>query len=81
MFSNFTDALIAEFEKANSTRSKVEILACEKPPSPRVNFTFVAHPAKDELLLFGGEFFNGMRALCEAFACAAILRLDVMCCC
>lgn len=66
MFSNATDALIAEFEKANSTRSKVEILACEKPPSPRVNFTFVAHPAKDELLLFGGEFFNGVCVRCEA---------------
>jgi hypothetical protein len=54
-----TDALLAEFEKVSASREKVEITACP-PPSPRVNFTFFAHPAKDEVLLFGGEFFNGM---------------------
>lgn len=28
-------------------------------PSPRTNFTLTAHPLKKELILFGGEFFNG----------------------
>ena len=55
-----TDALLAEYERESASRTKVEIVACAKPPSPRVNFTFLAHPTKDELLLFGGEYFNGM---------------------
>ncbi|KNC81507.1 hypothetical protein SARC_06173 [Sphaeroforma arctica JP610] len=38
---------------------EVEITVCTKPPSPRVNFTFAAHPAADELILFGGEYYNG----------------------
>jgi hypothetical protein len=29
-------------------------------PSPRANASFLANPLKDnELILFGGEFFNG----------------------
>lgn len=31
------------------------------PPSRRLNFTFVAHPDKDEIILFGGEYFNGQK--------------------
>ncbi|EDW40355.1 GL24939 [Drosophila persimilis] len=29
------------------------------PPSPRSNFTLVAHPEKEELIMFGGELYNG----------------------
>lgn len=29
------------------------------PPSKRANFSFTAHPDKDEIILFGGEYFNG----------------------
>uniref|UniRef100_A0A7G3AUG2 Kelch domain-containing protein 4 n=1 Tax=Lutzomyia longipalpis TaxID=7200 RepID=A0A7G3AUG2_LUTLO len=32
------------------------------PPSPRVNFSLVTHPAKDQLIIFGGEFFDGQKA-------------------
>ncbi|KAL3318125.1 hypothetical protein Ciccas_003212 [Cichlidogyrus casuarinus] len=31
------------------------------PPSPRSNFTFVANPDEKELILFGGEFYNGKK--------------------
>ncbi|CAF3817294.1 unnamed protein product [Adineta steineri] len=31
----------------------------ENPPSRRANASFTEHPLKDELLLFGGEFFDG----------------------
>lgn len=30
-------------------------------PTRRINFTFVPHPDKEELILFGGEFFNGSK--------------------
>lgn len=28
-------------------------------PTPRCNFSLLAHPDKEELILFGGEFYNG----------------------
>lgn len=31
------------------------------PPSRRLNFTFIAHPDKDQLVMFGGEFFDGQK--------------------
>lgn len=31
------------------------------PPSPRSNFSFCAHPEKEELILFGGEHFDGQK--------------------
>lgn len=30
-------------------------------PSRRLNFSLLAHPDKEELILFGGEFFNGQK--------------------
>ncbi|KAJ8982483.1 hypothetical protein NQ317_019267 [Molorchus minor] len=33
------------------------------PPSRRLNFSFVAHPDKEQLILYGGEYFNGQRTL------------------
>ncbi|XP_068142638.1 kelch domain-containing protein 4 [Drosophila tropicalis] len=30
-------------------------------PSPRANFTLVSHPEKEELIMFGGEFYNGAK--------------------
>ena len=31
------------------------------PPTPRCNGSLCAHPLKDELLYFGGEYFDGKR--------------------
>jgi hypothetical protein len=28
-------------------------------PSRRVNFSLTAHPFKDELVMFGGQFYDG----------------------
>eukprot|EP00124_Ichthyophonus_hoferi_P004171 Ihof_evm2s428 gene=Ihof_evmTU2s428 len=53
------DAIIAQFEVESKKRTKVEVKVCDQPPKPRINFTFVAHPSKDELCLFGGEYYNG----------------------
>ena len=54
------DALLAEFrEMQAATKSvKEEVVP---PPSPRANCSLTAHPSKDELLLFGGERYDGKR--------------------
>eukprot|EP00121_Abeoforma_whisleri_P003739 Awhi_evm1s3364 len=53
------DNLLAEFQKADIAETK--LVSCERP-SPRSLFSFVAHPIKDELLLTGGETFDGKHA-------------------
>uniref|UniRef100_A0A3Q3XCC4 Uncharacterized protein n=1 Tax=Mola mola TaxID=94237 RepID=A0A3Q3XCC4_MOLML len=54
------EALIAEFQSLDSKRTQVVETACP-PPSPRLSASLSAHPEKDELILFGGEFFNGKK--------------------
>lgn len=45
-----------EQEEARRQRVKEAVVA---PPSRRVNFTLNAHPLKDELIMLGGEFYDG----------------------
>lgn len=33
------------------------------PPSRRVNFSLTPHPLKDELIMFGGEFYDGQKTV------------------
>uniref|UniRef100_A0A673LA44 Kelch domain-containing protein 4-like n=1 Tax=Sinocyclocheilus rhinocerous TaxID=307959 RepID=A0A673LA44_9TELE len=54
------EALIAEFQSLDAKKTQVLETACP-PPSPRLNASLCAHPEKDELILFGGEFFNGKK--------------------
>ncbi|KAM4619204.1 kelch domain-containing protein 4 isoform 1-T1 [Polymixia lowei] len=54
------EALIAEFQSLDAKKTQVVETTCP-PPSPRLNASFSAHPDKDELILFGGEFFNGKK--------------------
>ncbi|XP_062856379.1 kelch domain-containing protein 4 [Trichomycterus rosablanca] len=54
------EALIAEFQLLDAKKTQVMESACP-PPSPRLNASLSAHPEKDELILFGGEFFNGKK--------------------
>ena len=35
--------------------------ACE-PPEARSSFSLCAHPERDELYLYGGEYYNGKQA-------------------
>lgn len=54
------DALIAKFVEED--RAKVAITEdLVPPPSKRTSFTFTSHPDKDQLILFGGEYFNGCK--------------------
>ncbi|XP_041651956.1 kelch domain-containing protein 4 [Cheilinus undulatus] len=54
------EALIAEFQNLDAKKTQVVETKCP-PPSPRLNASFSAHPEKDELILFGGEFYNGKK--------------------
>uniref|UniRef100_A0AAY4DJM8 Kelch domain-containing protein 4 n=1 Tax=Denticeps clupeoides TaxID=299321 RepID=A0AAY4DJM8_9TELE len=54
------EALIAEFQSLDAKKTHVVETACPAP-SPRLNASLTAHPEKDELILFGGEFFNGKK--------------------
>lgn len=54
------EALIAEFQTLDAKKTQVVETTCP-PPSPRLNASFSAHPEKEELILFGGEFFNGKK--------------------
>ena len=54
------DALLKEFRDMQATQTTVKEEAVP-PPSPRANATLTAHPTKDELLLFGGERYDGKK--------------------
>lgn len=54
------DALLAEF-KAMQTDTKSVSEKLVPPPSPRANSSLTAHPHKDELLLYGGEIYDGKK--------------------
>lgn len=50
--------VVAQLE-ANEKRRQQVTEEIVPHPSPRSNFSLLTHPDKDELILFGGEFFNG----------------------
>ncbi|KAG8437434.1 hypothetical protein GDO86_008220 [Hymenochirus boettgeri] len=54
------EALIAEFQALDSRKTQIIETICP-PPSPRLNGSLTSHPEKDELILFGGEYFNGQK--------------------
>ncbi|XP_034282484.1 kelch domain-containing protein 4 isoform X1 [Pantherophis guttatus] len=56
------EALIAQFQSLDAAKTQVLETPCA-PPSPRLNASLSAHPEKDELILFGGEYFNGQKTL------------------
>ncbi|XP_015919472.1 kelch domain-containing protein 4 [Parasteatoda tepidariorum] len=50
--------LIAKSQEKDKKIQASSIEPCSQP-SPRSGFTLCPHPDKDELILFGGEYFNG----------------------
>ncbi|KAJ8951339.1 hypothetical protein NQ318_009273 [Aromia moschata] len=52
--------IVAEIEKEEKKRQQVTEAIVE-PPSRRLNFSFVAHPDKEQVILYGGEYFNGQK--------------------
>ncbi|GBP94390.1 Kelch domain-containing protein 4 [Eumeta japonica] len=53
--------VVAKLEAEEARQNTITEHICTAPPTARSNFTLVGHPEKDELILFGGEFFNGQR--------------------
>ncbi|XP_051830766.1 kelch domain-containing protein 4 isoform X1 [Antechinus flavipes] len=54
------EALIAQFQTLDAKKTQVTETPCP-PPSPRLNASMSSHPEKEELILFGGEYFNGQK--------------------
>ncbi|KAM4722605.1 kelch domain-containing protein 4 [Rhinophrynus dorsalis] len=54
------EALIAEFQTLDAKKTQIIETPCSAP-SPRLNASLTPHPEKDELILFGGEYFNGQK--------------------
>ncbi|KAB7498298.1 Kelch domain-containing protein 4 [Armadillidium nasatum] len=50
--------LLAKFVEEDKKKNSV-IEELVSPPSKRSSFSLIAHPDKDQLILFGGEYFNG----------------------
>lgn len=54
------EALIAQFQAQDKRRTEVHEVVCAAP-SPRSSFSFTAHADRSEVLLFGGELFDGSK--------------------
>eukprot|EP01061_Rhynchopus_euleeides_P006065 TRINITY_DN15146_c0_g1_i2.p1 TRINITY_DN15146_c0_g1~~TRINITY_DN15146_c0_g1_i2.p1 ORF type:complete len:406 (+),score=203.18 TRINITY_DN15146_c0_g1_i2:62-1219(+) len=55
------ELLLAQYRQSEKKKKEVIVEECARP-SPRVNATFMPNPANsNELVLFGGEYWNGER--------------------
>lgn len=57
------DEVLAEYQRAQEQFLKITEVVADAPPRPRAASCFLASPANsNQLLLFGGEYFNGALA-------------------
>ncbi|GAB1862226.1 Kelch domain-containing protein 4 isoform X1 [Camponotus japonicus] len=56
------EKVIAEIEREEAHRQRIKETVVNAP-SRRVNFTLTAHPFKNELIMFGGEFYDGRQTI------------------
>lgn len=69
------DEVLAEYQRQQEQFLKVTEVVAEGPPKPRAASCFLASPSNSkELLLFGGEYFNG--ALATFFNDLHIYNID-----
>lgn len=52
------DTLLADLRVRDAAQTAISIAPCDAP-SPRSGATWIAHPTKPELILFGGELYDG----------------------
>ncbi|XP_052249914.1 kelch domain-containing protein 4-like isoform X1 [Dreissena polymorpha] len=52
------EKMIAQFQEQDRKKTTVTEEKCP-PPSPRCNMSLTSHPDKEELIIFGGEYFTG----------------------
>lgn len=65
---------MAEIEREEARRQLVKEIVVE-PPSRRVNFTLNAHPFKNELIMLGGELFNGQQVFKKLIRCLNCIHI------
>ena len=54
------DAILASYAEEQARFLKVTEVVSPQPPSPRISATMLGSPSnRNELLVFGGEYFNG----------------------
>ncbi|KAF3762445.1 galactose oxidase, partial [Cryphonectria parasitica EP155] len=69
------DEVLAEYQRAQEQFLKITEVVAEGPPKPRSASCFLASPSNsNQLLLFGGEYFNG--ALATFFNDLHIYHID-----
>ncbi|MBE3047310.1 hypothetical protein IMZ48_33280 [Candidatus Bathyarchaeota archaeon] len=57
------DEILAQYAREQEQHEKITETVCEGPPKPRAHATILASPIdNNNLLLFGGEYFNGALA-------------------
>ncbi|KAI5712697.1 hypothetical protein M8J75_010532 [Diaphorina citri] len=54
------EKIVRDIEAEEKRKNKV-IEKVVPEPTRRANFSFLAHPDKDQLILFGGEFYDGQK--------------------
>lgn len=60
IFQDDVESIVAQIEMEEKRKQAIVEVATDRPLK-RSSFGFVAHPEKDELILFAGEFFNGQK--------------------
>lgn len=55
--------MVKELEEAGKKKNAVVEELVKDGPSRRANFSLNAHVEKDEIIMFGGEYFNGQKVI------------------
>lgn len=55
------EQVIKEIEEADRKKNTIVEEPWKDGPSRRANFSICAHTDKDEIIMFGGEYFNGQK--------------------
>ncbi|XP_046437306.1 kelch domain-containing protein 4-like [Daphnia pulex] len=58
------EQVIKELEEADRKKNAIVEDLLKDGPSRRANFSLNAHFEKDEIVMFGGEYFNGQKTYC-----------------
>jgi len=59
------EQVIKELEEADKKKNSTVEDLLKDGPSRRANFSFTSHPERDEIIMFGGEYFNGQKVFNE----------------
>lgn len=72
------EQVIKELEEADRKKNAIVEELLKDGPSRRANFSLNAHPERDEIVMFGGEYFNGQKVFCDTVIQTFILLTTVV---